>query len=709
MLKMKSAKSYKILILLFAMVMFVATALAFAPKGSALAEDGQSASVYRPDYLTVYDGEGNELSNKAEYQKIDGDNNDVISVSVEKTNVVKFKNQLVLAQGETTGDLKIVLDVPTGMELKLIVKATALDPNGNKKVVGEQTSFDKEIVSAFTLNTEELVLGLTDNIITLNGTKISDDLYYQVNAIADKVAVNVEFEVLDVATDKNLKIVSVNQFATASNAGFNADDYNQTFEINESGELTKVALPRVMLPKGAYAKTEEGYVLRKINGVGYDFNYGAVTMKAYRLTGSTILADSLKLTAKNPKNDYSVTFSVENNSKFITFNLEDNTKKEDMAFGVVWNDKELESFNVEVIPATKEGDYENKAPIVDNSASTMNLLDSYQKALEAKTIKEGTNHSIPLGKTFNIPSMDAFFLDDNASYTELTKRYYFITPTTTSNQTSTTSPKIDVAGTYKLYALASEKVGNTTLEMESKFFYDVKLDKYLLKDGDNFTEVKKYQDGTKNLTQEYQDALTENKYFVYMFTFEIQDDAQLKVIPNSQDNGFVGVLYKVEKFNVTDNTSTVYKLFYNANVNAKAGDSGWVEIINKNNIPENGANGYTYDQLTAISFDNANLTFTPDKIGAYMVKCEVTSKVQSGKSQIANVIIKVESEAVQLELPNYWFRDNLASIIFLGVGTICLIGIIVLLLIKPKEDLDLQDQTKTEKTTASKNKKNTSK
>ncbi len=687
MLKMNSAKSYKILLLIVAMVMSFVMAFALMASKTTLAEEGE---VFRPSYVNVYDQDDKCLDDKVKYQKVDGDDNDVINATVEVGNVVKFENKLVLAQGETGGDLAINLSIPEGMEIKLLLTATALDPNGNKTEVGEDVSYEKEITYEKTLtnSSQSFVLGLEDNIVTFEGNKITSANNYKLDAVGNKVVVSIAFEVVTVGNDNNLKINSVNQFASSGD-----NNYNQTFEIDAEGNLVKTATPRVVLPKTVYAKTTQGYKLRKIDGYGYDFNYGTVTMKAYRLTDKAINSDSLSLSAKNRvnyspsdgndnDNDYSVTFSIENNSKFVTFNLADKFVSEIMSFEVMWGEKELESFDVEVIPATDEGDYQNQAPTINNEDYILYQLESYQKALENKA-KDEHGNSIALGKSFTIPSMDHFISDDNASYNELTKKYYYITPSKTATQTSTTTMKLDVAGVYRVYVMASEKFGDRALEMNSNFFYDVKEGKYLLKDGDEFTEVIQG-------TTAFDEALDENKYFIYMFTFVIEDDAPLKAIANNQDDGFVGIKYKVEKFTVSENTTTVYKLYYNSNVNATADDSGWVEIVNNNSIPDNGANGYTYDELSEINFDSSALTFTPDKVGAYKIECEVKSKVQSGKSVSQSVVIAVRGEPTTVEVPTYWFRDNLASIIFLGIGTLCLIGIVILLLIKPKDDLETE-------------------
>ena len=70
-----------------------------------------------------------------------------------------------------------------------------------------------------------------------------------------------------------------------------------------------------------------------------------------------------------------------------------------------------------------------------------------------------------------------------------------------------------------------------------------------------------------------------------------------------------------------------------------------------------------------------------------MIKCTATSEVSSRNDEDFT-IIRVNSEPNVVEIPSTWLRDNVWSVVFLSVGTLCLIGIIVLLFIKPKEEID---------------------
>ena len=89
------------------------------------------------------------------------------------------------------------------------------------------------------------------------------------------------------------------------------------------------------------------------------------------------------------------------------------------------------------------------------------------------------------------------------------------------------------------------------------------------------------------------------------------------------------------------------------------------------------------DEVKKAAYDG-ELTFVPTRIGAYKIVCTATSSV-SERDARDETIIKVESSPKEVEVPSKWLENNLRSVIFLSIGTLCLIGIVVLLFVKPKE------------------------
>ena len=179
-----------------------------------------------------------------------------------------------------------------------------------------------------------------------------------------------------------------------------------------------------------------------------------------------------------------------------------------------------------------------------------------------------------------------------------------------------------------------------------------------------------------------------------MFTFHIEDDAPILVTPNSkkQADGYLNTVYTATDFTVkASGNTTTYTLYYNKTLNATENSDGWIEIPDTSFISEDyNENGFTYNDLVSLDYDGY-LTFTPVKLGTYKIECTVTSD-NSVRSSSAAELIVVNTEPTVVEVPSHWLRDNVWSVVFLSIGTLCLIGIIVLLFIKPEQETE-KDET----------------
>ena len=183
-------------------------------------------------------------------------------------------------------------------------------------------------------------------------------------------------------------------------------------------------------------------------------------------------------------------------------------------------------------------------------------------------------------------------------------------------------------------------------------------------------------------------VLDDNGKFV--FSIYVKDDAPITITPATvQGKGYKGASYTASKFTVDATGCTVtYKLYYNANSDATADAEGWVEIPSSSSITDTdyNENGYSYSDVQSIAY-NGSLTFVPNKIGAYKIVCTASSKT-TAREESASTIIKIENEPAVVKPASEWLQNNVWSVVFLSVGTLCLIGIIVLLFIKPKEEND---------------------
>ena len=59
--------------------------------------------------------------------------------------------------------------------------------------------------------------------------------------------------------------------------------------------------------------------------------------------------------------------------------------------------------------------------------------------------------------------------------------------------------------------------------------------------------------------------------------------------------------------------------------------------------------------------------------------------MKSVRFDSASTVIRVYGEKTEVKVDTHWLQNNIWSVIFLSIGTLALIGIIVLLFVKPKE------------------------
>jgi hypothetical protein len=166
-----------------------------------------------------------------------------------------------------------------------------------------------------------------------------------------------------------------------------------------------------------------------------------------------------------------------------------------------------------------------------------------------------------------------------------------------------------------------------------------------------------------------------------LFEFEIYNTAGPQLTaPTSNDNGYVDTAFTSNSFTIKGiSTSTVYALKYYDGTN-------WVDAE---------------EELSS-------LTFTPTKTGQYKIICNVTDRYLH--SLTAETTITVDKKRTIIKGETDWIKNNVWSIVFLCTGTLSLLGIIILLIIKPKEEiLEVVDKDAIKKEKSKKEKKTKSK
>ena len=90
----------------------------------------------------------------------------------------------------------------------------------------------------------------------------------------------------------------------------------------------------------------------------------------------------------------------------------------------------------------------------------------------------------------------------------------------------------------------------------------------------------------------------------------------------------------------------------------------------------------------------------------YLIRCKVTSSLQGDRSVSAFMGISASATPAAIKGEDTWLQDNMASIILLTIAGAAVIGIVLLLVIKPKNKGDIDVQYAEEVSAKSSKKKN---
>ncbi len=318
---------------------------------------------------------------------------------------------------------------------------------------------------------------------------------------------------------------------------------------------------------------------------------------------------------------------------------------------------------------------------LSGSASDVEKLDEYElRAQEVSYVGDGENKtSLYVDDTYTVPTIENLVNLGSFSYEQYRKTVNYAVPGSSSYSTSSASGTsnmtftITKVGTYRFYVLLSlDEIDGKTFNISVN-----KLKEY----HDGFYSMKKSSDGTPlylSGSKYYTDEDLENEYvpenedldvvqdklIVPIFEFTIENAGpNVKITSTYQENGYIGLNYEIKSVKVTGNeVSTSYALKY------REGTTGdWIDATEE--------------------FDEESMTFVPEKQGYY--KLVVTAIDSDGKTSNADtreikVVQKYETVDYQTGF-NDWISVNYVPFIFLCISGLCLIAIILLLVIKPKE------------------------
>ena len=651
---MKTARTHKILALLVLLVL----SFTLAVFGMQFSGVKAATSLNASDYF-VYSA-GDITSNKATFES------DNVKVPLKTGDKVIIKNNVVV------DDFEIKVKVPTNAtKFVLTAKTASYDVNGNEYVLEGISKFKKDIVNTITINANgtaifnggaETLVTATDGVYTIKLNVTNNFMQATVNGTAMPIVTNKEYKIADYdkvtatvemgidlpqdATEASpLYIEYVDQKASDTKGTF-----KQTFKLNEDGDALLTKANPVMTLNAGFTKIDEttGKIIvpkAKENVLVVTQNAVVPATKTIKLAG-----DSDKVWVGN-ESTY-IMFKTEGEATFSIVDTKDNTV--------------YETYDVLVVDEGQDG--EGTAPIYNGDAEA---IKAFKAKIEDK-LKDKDGNYIRIGSTqyLELPSFKSMVSDNVSAYEDLSFTLCYKTPTEEKEVAGNRIP-LASAGKYQFFVRVTDEQGNS------------------MKNDDFFTTD---NNGNKIFSDDCM-------YADYVFEFEILDNAPIKLTAaTSQGDGYIGVKYTATSFTIEASSyEAKYKLFYSKTKDAPA--EQWVEIPMVANVAEDySENGFTYAELQAIAYDG-NLSFTPDRVGYYKIECTITSTTSSRVTKTAETtpISIQEKPQVVVAQENDWLANNVWSVVFLGVGTLCLIAIIVLLCIKPKEEADPAQRSRRKK------------
>lgn len=339
------------------------------------------------------------------------------------------------------------------------------------------------------------------------------------------------------------------------------------------------------------------------------------------------------------------------------------------------------------------------AEVPDGEGATKNmtweeLVADYQQKVDkaAFDLRAGADD-------FYLPSLEYLISDNATQYKDMTYSIYYITGGSWSQNTvkayNQLSIDLDKAGEYIFTVYAND--GNS-----NKMWYNVE------KDG-NTERVEFDADEIQDMFKDEDNEGLHDRLPWFTFTAGI---AEISVEdPGEQDTAYVGATYTAKSFEIEGLSTTATYTLYRFEKEMYRADNGEYLTYEKfmetkeqlfedyqyfTNIPalsslEDGSK--EYDEFGSYAWNASARSFIPqDENSFYLIRCKVTSSLSGDQSVSAYMGISASATPPAIVGEDTWLQDNMTSIILLSIAGAALIGILLLVLIKPKEKGDIDEQ-----------------
>lgn len=341
---------------------------------------------------------------------------------------------------------------------------------------------------------------------------------------------------------------------------------------------------------------------------------------------------------------------------------------------------------------------------VDDGSDWNAITENYQKAVNgaAEDLKAGSKNY------FYLPSAEGLLSDNVTKYSDLNYSIFYTTDgksfqSSTGKSASNLSINLTKRGHYVFTVLATDAAGN------GMYYYEKDADGNIVDENGKPKRVQ-IDASSSNIQKMFEDKEDLYSYLPW-FEFDVQASELSIEDPEDQNTAYVGSEYNIESFDINGSAyetkytlyrfksekffekfgyAITYREFMDKKADLKREHRDWFETIkpiNKMNTDDE-----EYEVFSPYAWDDSVRKFTPQDANAfYLVECVVTSTEGAGRTETAYMGISSSNKVRPIKGDNTWFKDNLTSVILLGIAGASLVGIILLLVIKPKDKGDLDE------------------
>ncbi|MDE6867512.1 MAG: hypothetical protein K2J83_00005 [Clostridia bacterium] len=333
----------------------------------------------------------------------------------------------------------------------------------------------------------------------------------------------------------------------------------------------------------------------------------------------------------------------------------------------------------------------------DSEAEWKQVIADYQEKVD----ELAANLSAGSSSYLYLPSVESLFVENGTAYADMRFSIYYYGASQLSNTSlSYNNLSINVTrdGYYRFTVYATDAAGNNMY--------------YLDEDG----EIVEFEASEIwNMFKDEDEEGLADKLPWFHFTASYHG-VQFEEEPGMQATAYVGTTYTSASFKINgiSGYKTEYRLFLFDRA-AYYADHGttltYSDFLDKmNGLFDNAETRGYFTEIPALSdmketdpdykkyadyeWNNTSLSFVPQDSNAfYMIRAEVADSGDRVNEKTAcNLGVVASVQAKTLKGESDWLKNNVASVVLLCVAGLALIGIILLLVIKPKDKGDVDEQ-----------------